>query len=67
MKNNLILKLNINSKNEIDKKINLLMSKLDNQNYLKKAPRDIVMNDKKLLSDLRIEQIKLKSIVSSII
>ena len=57
----------INKQNEIDKKINLLMSKLDNQNYLKKAPRDIVMNDKKLLSDLRIEQIKLKSIVSSII
>jgi len=57
----------INKQNEIDKKINALMSKLNNQNYIKKAPKDIVLNDKKLLNDLTIEQTKLKSIVSSII
>ena len=50
----------------IDKKINALTSKLNNQNYIKKAPKDIVLNDKKFLSELRIEQTKLKSIVSSI-
>ena len=57
----------INKQNEIENKINALTNKLNNQNYVKKAPTNIVLNDKKLLSDLRIEQIKLKSIVSSII
>jgi valyl-tRNA synthetase len=57
----------INKQNEISKKIHVLINKLNNQNYIKKAPKDIVLNDKKLLNDLKIEQIKLKSIVSSII
>jgi valyl-tRNA synthetase len=57
----------INKQNEIENKINALTNKLNNQNYVKKAPTNIVLNDKKLLSDLRIEQTKLKSIVSSII
>jgi valyl-tRNA synthetase len=57
----------INKQNEIDKKINTLISKLNNQNYIKKAPKHIVLNDKKLLNDLKIEQTKLKSIVTSII
>ena len=57
----------LNKQNEIDKKINTLKAKLNNQNYTKKAPKDIVLNDKKLLSDLKIEESKLKSIVSSII
>jgi len=57
----------INKQNDIDKKIDVLINKLNNKNYIKKAPRDIVLNDKKLLNDLRIEQTKLKSIVSSII
>jgi len=57
----------INKQNDIDKKINVLINKLSNQNYIKKAPKDIVLNDKKSLIDLRIEQTKLKSIVSSII
>ena len=56
----------INKHEEIGKKINSLINKLNNQNYIKKAPKDIVLNDKKLLTDLRIEQTKLKSIVSSI-
>ena len=43
-----------------------LNQKLNNQNYVKKAPKDIVANDKILLKDLTIEQTKLKSIVSSI-
>ena len=57
----------INKQNEIENKINALTNKLNNQNYIKKAPTNIVLNDKKLLNDLRIEQTKLKSIVSSII
>ena len=57
----------VNKKNEIDKKIDGLISKLNNQNYIKKAPKNIVLADKKLLNDLKIEQTKLKSIVSSII
>jgi valyl-tRNA synthetase len=61
-KNTLIIK-----QNELDKKISALINKLNNQNYIKKAPKDIVLNDKKLLSDFKIEQTKLKSIVSSII
>ena len=56
----------MNKQNGIDKKIDALTNKLNNQNYIKKAPKDIVMNDKKLLIDLRIEQTKLKSIVTSI-
>jgi valyl-tRNA synthetase len=57
----------IMKQNEIDKKIDVLINKLNNQNYIKKAPKDIVLNDKKLLNNLKIEQTKLKSIVSSII
>ena len=49
------------------KKIDVLINKLNNKNYIKKAPKDIILNDKKLLNDLKIEQTKLKSIVSSII
>ena len=61
-KSSLIIK-----QNAIDKKIDAITNKLKNQNYIKKAPRDIVLNDRKLLKDLKIEQTKLKSIVSSII
>ena len=57
----------INKQNDINKKIDVLINKLNNQNFIKKAPKDIVLNDKKLLINLRIEQSKLKSIVSSII
>jgi valyl-tRNA synthetase len=53
--------------NELEKKIVSLEQKLNNKNYIKKAPKDIVANDKILLKDLKIELIKLKSIVSSII
>ena len=52
--------------NEIENKINLLNKKLSNNEYLEKAPKDIVDTDKDLLKDLKIEQIKLKSILSSI-
>jgi len=51
---------------EIEKKIVSLGQKLNNKNYVKKAPKDIVFNDKALLKDLKIEETKLKSIVSSI-
>jgi valyl-tRNA synthetase len=55
-----------NKLNLLEKKIILLNQKLNNKNYVKKAPKDIVANDKVLLKDLKIEQTKLKSIVSSI-
>ena len=58
-------KLN-NKLNELEKKIISINQKLNNKNYLKKAPKDIVANDKGLLKDLMIELTKLKSIVTSI-
>jgi valyl-tRNA synthetase len=51
---------------ELEKKIFSLNQKLDNINYVKKAPKNIVTNDQVLLKDLKIEEAKLKSIVSSI-
>ena len=56
----------LEKQNEIENKINLLNKKLSNNEYLEKAPKDIVDTDKDLLKDLKIEQIKLKSILSSI-
>jgi len=50
----------------LEKKIVSLEQKLNNRNYVIKAPKDIVANDKILFKDLKIEQTKLKSIVSSI-
>jgi valyl-tRNA synthetase len=55
-----------NKLNNLEKKIISLNQKLNNKNYVKKAPKDIVANDKILFKDLKIEQTKLKSIVSSI-
>jgi len=56
----------LEKQNEIENKINLLNKKLSKNEYLKKAPKNIVDTDKDLLKDLKIEQIKLKSILSSI-
>jgi valyl-tRNA synthetase len=50
----------------IEVKIKNLNIKLQNKAYLQKAPKNIVQNDKVLLSDLTIEENKLRSIVSSI-
>ena len=55
-----------NKLTDLEKKIFTLNQKLNNKNYVKKAPKDIVANDKILFKDLKIEQTKLKSIVSSI-
>jgi len=55
-----------NKLNNLEKKIVSLTLKLSNKNYITKAPKDVVANDKILLKDLKIEQTKLKSIVSSI-
>jgi len=52
--------------NELGEKMIALDQKLNNKNYVKKAPKNIVTNDRILLKDLKIEQTKLKSIVSSI-
>jgi valyl-tRNA synthetase len=51
---------------QLEKKIISLNQKLNNKNYVKKAPKDIVSKDKLLFKDLKIEQTKLKSIVLSI-
>ena len=51
---------------ELEKKIISLDQKLKNKSYVSKAPKEIVETDKLLLKDLKIEQTKLKSIVSSI-
>jgi valyl-tRNA synthetase len=50
----------------LDNKIKNLSNKLKNKAYLKNAPKNIVQNDRILLSDLMIEENKLTSIVSSI-
>ena len=43
-----------------------LNNKLRNKAYVKKAPKEIVQNDKKLVKELTVEDGKLRSIVSSI-
>jgi valyl-tRNA synthetase len=50
----------------IEKQKMKLEGKLQNKAYLKNAPKEIVQNDKDLLTDLTIEDNKLRSIVSSI-
>ena len=50
----------------INNQIKILNNKLKNKAYLKKAPREIVQNDKKLVKELTIEDTKLRSIVASI-
>ncbi len=50
----------------IDKQMKKLNIKLQNKDYLKNAPKEIVKMDKNLLKDLLIEDNKLRSIVSSI-
>ncbi len=50
----------------IKKQIDILNNKLKNKAYIKNAPREIVQNDKKLVKELTIEDVKLRSIVSSI-
>ena len=56
----------IEKTNLIEKKIENLNKKLQNTNYIKKAPKIIVQQDRDLLNDLMIEEKKLQSIVSSI-
>ncbi len=50
----------------LDKQLKSLKNKLNNQAYLKNAPKEVVQNDKKLVKELTIEHNKLRSIVSSI-
>ena len=78
LKEKLALKFNedidiTSQKNKILKKIKnietqriKLSAKLENEAYLKNAPKEIVQNDKDLLKDLIIEDNKLRSIVTSI-
>ena len=50
----------------IENQTNSLNNKLQNKAYIKKAPKEIVQNDKKIVKELAIEERKLRSIVSSI-
>ncbi len=50
----------------INKQISSLNNKLQNKAYVKNAPKEIVQNDKNLVTELTIEDKKLRSIVSSI-
>ena len=51
---------------KLEKQSNGLKNKLNNQAYLKNAPKEIIKNDQKLLNELTIEDEKLRSIVASI-
>ncbi len=50
----------------INKQIFSLNNKLKNKAYVTKAPKEIVQNDKNLVKELTVEDVKLRSIVSSI-
>ena len=50
----------------LKKQIDNLNNKLKNTAYLKNAPKEIVQNDKNLIKELIVEDVKLRSIVSSI-
>ncbi len=50
----------------INKQISVLNNKLKNKAYVMNAPKEIVQNDKNLIEELTIEDVKLRSIVSSI-
>ncbi len=50
----------------INNQISNLKNKLKNKSYVKKAPKDIVNNDKNLIKELTVEDKKLRSIVLSI-
>ena len=50
----------------INKQITNLNNKLKNKAYVTNAPKEIVQNDKNLVKELAIEDLKLRSIVSSI-
>ena len=50
----------------LKKQIDNLNNKLKNKAYLKNAPKEIVQNDKNLIKELVVEDVKLRSIVSSI-
>ena len=50
----------------LNKQLTALNNKLNNKDYVKNAPREIVQNDKRFLKELTIEDTKLRSIVSSI-
>ena len=47
-------------------KINQIEKKLKNKSFLKNAPKNIVVNEKKALIDCKIELKKLNSILNSI-
>ncbi len=58
-------KLSIKAKN-LEEKIVIISKKLENKSFLKNAPKNIVLNEKKALKDYNIELKKLNSILNSI-
>ncbi len=51
---------------KLNKQLSIIKNKLQNDAYVKNAPKEIVQNDKKLIKELTIEEAKLRSIVASI-
>ena len=52
--------------NELNKKINIIEEKMKNKSFLKNAPKQIVVREKKALLDYKSELKKLNSILNSI-
>ena len=55
-----------NKVRDLDKKIMSIITKLKNKSFLKNAPKQIIIKDKKALIDYEIELKKLNSILNSI-
>ena len=51
---------------KLNKQLSIIKNKLQNDAYVKNAPKEIVQNDKKLVKELTIEDAKLRSIVARI-
>ena len=51
---------------ELENKVNNLSNKLKNKSFLGKAPKTIVLSEKKSLIDCKVELKKLNSILNSI-
>ncbi len=51
---------------DLNKKISIITGKLKNKSFLKKAPKQIILGEKKALAEYKIEVKKLNSILNSI-
>ena len=55
-----------NKVNDLNLKVKIINTKLKNKSFLKKAPKQIIVKEKKVLIDYKIELKKLNSILNSI-